>query len=92
MYKLGLAMTKDIALIEHLARALENSALYSEAERMYMEAINMNGKNPYNYARLINILVSFSADDESQSVRKLLDKANTMGIRHHVLALSSGTF
>ena len=92
MYKLGLAVTKDIKLIENLARAFESSGAYSEAERMYKEAISINAKNPHNYARLINILVSFSSDDESISVRELLQKASEMGIRHHVLDLTSGIF
>jgi hypothetical protein len=92
MFKLGLAMSRDYFLLQHLALAFEMSGSLEDAETLYKEATEVNPRDPHNYARLVNLLVSFSNRDESAAVSEVLQRAEKAGIQEEVLILVSSDF
>ena len=92
LYRVGLAMHKSSALVAHLAYALEQLGLFSEAEEAYREALERSPRDPLSYAALVNFLVSHSTRDASLGVSDLLQRADSYGIKGDVLSLLKDIF
>ncbi len=87
LYRLGLAIQKDAVLLAQLGRALEELALYTEAEAAYAEAVERNPRSAYHYMRLINLFVSHAKKDSSERVSELLQRADGFQLKAQVLRL-----
>jgi tetratricopeptide (TPR) repeat protein len=92
LYRLGLAIQKDTVLLTHLGRALEQLALYTEAEAAYTEAVERNPRNAFHFVRLINLFVSHAAKDSSERVSELLQRAEAFQLKAEVLRLLKDVF
>lgn len=86
-YRLGLAIQSDYHLYQQLAYVYEKDKLYHEAEEVYRQIIKYHPRNPYSYAMLINLLISYSSTDTSESIANLLQQGSNYGIRDIILKL-----
>jgi tetratricopeptide (TPR) repeat protein len=92
LYRLGLALQRDITIVTHMGMALEQLGLYVEAESAYTEAVERNPRNAQHYVRLANLLVSHAVDDSSVKVGNLLQRADSFGLKEKVLLLLKDAF
>jgi tetratricopeptide (TPR) repeat protein len=92
LYRLGLAIRKEVTLLSHMGQALEQLGLYSEAEAAYTEAVERNPREAAHFVSLINLLVSHSTKDNAVSVGQLLQRAESFGLKAQVLRRLKDSF
>jgi oxalate decarboxylase/phosphoglucose isomerase-like protein (cupin superfamily) len=89
MFKMGLAIQRNILLLERLADVYVLSEMYLAAEELYREIIDINPLNPAPYGKLIELLIDHATRDVSDSIAHLLQQAEAKGIKEDVLRLTN---
>lgn len=84
-FKLGLALNRNILLLEGLGDALTANSQFLAAEEFYREVLLINPQSISVYSKLINLLVNHSHKDVSESIGELLTLASEAGVRDAVI-------
>jgi tetratricopeptide (TPR) repeat protein len=86
-FKLGLALNRNILLLEGLADALTANSQFLSAEEFFREALVLNPQFVSAYSKLIQLMVNHASKDISESIAELLQQAEKAGVRERVLLL-----
>ena len=87
LYRLGLAIEADVNILQRLAYSYEQEGLLIDAEETYLQAIQRNPRDPYTYALLINLLITYNPKDATSNITDLLHRGETYGLKPSILKL-----
>ncbi len=87
MYTLGLALCRNVTLLQHLGELHRAHGNYSTAEGVFREVLDRNPRDPKGYAQLVNLLLA-SGRDVSKTIGELLERAEAYDLRDEVLQMT----
>lgn len=84
-FKLGLALNRNILLLEGIGDAMTLNMQFLAAEEFYREVLSLNPQSVAVYSKLIKLLINHANQDVSDSIAELLSQADRAGVRSYVL-------
>eukprot|EP01034_Spumella_vulgaris_P029246 gene29246-36263_t len=83
MYTLGLALCRDITLLQHLGDLHKRQGSYNLAEVVFREVLDRNPLDLKGYVQLVGVLLS-KGSDESKAIGEVLDRAEKFDLKEEI--------